>query len=123
MPIIEKRKNLQIGQAVGGGWIGHDREDKYWILETSTKSEYLGPHVKPDGTTQEIAWWFDTREEVDAAIKLYDQKHRSLDWQEELVALVENCIEQQRMGFDVLASSAWDRVVEHWGSSEVSEQG
>jgi len=122
MPIIEERKSLLIGQAVGQCWIGNRLEGKFWILHPHTNTKMLGDHVKPDGTTQEIAWWFDTREEVDAAIKLYDQKHRSLDWKEELVALVGNCIEQQRRGFDVLASAAWDRVVDHWGGNEVSEQ-
>ena len=32
----------------------------------------------------------------------------------ELELLVADCIEQQREGFDVLASHAWDRVAQWW---------
>ena len=36
------------------------------------------------------------------------------DWHRVLVSLVNDCIRQQDNGFDVLASAAWDRVVDHF---------
>lgn len=35
-------------------------------------------------------------------------------WMLQLFRLVEQCIQDQRNGNDVLASAAWDRVTEHW---------
>lgn len=38
----------------------------------------------------------------------------SSDWTRRLTMLVGECIREQRRGFDVMASAAWDEVVEHW---------
>jgi hypothetical protein len=62
-----------------------------------------------------MAQWFDSIEDANLAAKLYRRKHRTKDWHEQLVSLVADCIVHQENGFDVLASSSWDRVVEHWG--------
>ena len=39
-------------------------------------------------------------------------------WHEKLSAAVARCIDAQRCGMDVLASDAWDRVVEVWEDEE-----
>ena len=121
MPTIEQRKSVKIGQAIGDVWHGRSQYGKFWILELPEIAGALGTHVRPDGNTQDAAWWFDTREEVDAAIKLYDEKHRTTDWHEKLVDLVADCIFAQRNGVDLFAAPLWGRVVEHWGNAEISD--
>lgn len=43
-------------------------------------------------------------------------------WVRKLTILVGKCISQQRDGYDVLASAAWDDVVEHWTQGENGRQ-
>ena len=40
------------------------------------------------------------------------------DGHRKLVDLIAECMRDQGNGFDVLASSAWDRVVDHWGKGQ-----
>jgi len=36
------------------------------------------------------------------------------NWADELVKLVGKCVEDQRDGYDALASASWDDVLAHW---------
>ena len=111
MPTIFKNRTFSFGHAVGDMWKGKENEGKFWAVQNENREM----HLNPSGEVQFGAYWFDTQEELAEAEKRYASKHRTKDWHNELACLVSDCIRDQRNGMDVLASSSWDRVVDHWG--------
>jgi hypothetical protein len=111
MPVVNEGA-VQVCQAVGRQWEGTRREGQYWVVDSETRC-----YVNDRGEGQSIAHWFELREDAESAAKFYTRKHRTKDWHDQLVSLVADCIVHHENGFDVLLSSCWDRVVEHWAAS------
>ena len=54
----------------------------------------------------------------DRLVELQTGLNASNQWTRKLTMLVGECIREQRRGYDVLASAAWDEVLEHWARVE-----
>lgn len=65
MPIISYKDGFAIGHAVGTAWSGAPNDGSYWAESRDRR------HLDRNGKLGSAATWFDSIDEVEAAISLY----------------------------------------------------